>query len=511
LISILLNNFQVINAGNILAIYPTASYSHQVVFRAHTKAMLARGHHLTVITTDVMESNNPNLTQIDLHELYDAFRSSLNFVDFKESGGSMTELMEWFIGHTELITQIGFQNPQIQKLLQKTDNIKFDLVIVELLSYYGWHLFAPLYDAPLIGFTSLDTMVDNHEYLGNAINPIIHPEIGFSYLPPLNFRQRYESLKYFLYNKLFYKPRYDRIFERIAKKYLPELEITAEEMRGSVQLVLMNCHPVLGYIRPIVPTTIPLGFLHIEPAKPLPSDLQNFLDSSKKGVIYMSLGSNVRSADLSQENREVFLQTFQSLTDYDILWKFEDDSMENQPKNVKISKWLPQSDLLSHPKIKCFITQGGQQSLEEAIDRTIPMIVIPFLGDQDSNARRLFQRNVAIYLNLATLTREKLEESITEIMKPTYKKNIQHLRELIHDQPMTSLEKSVWWTEYVMRHKTTKHLEYVGTKIPFYQKYFLDFIGVGIIAVLVVLKILILLHNIIHEKIFGIPMKQKTE
>ena len=53
----------------------------------------------------------------------------------------------------------------------------------------------------------------------------------------------------------------------------------------------------------------------------------------------------------------------------------ETDDLENQPSNVKISKWLPQADLLSHPNIKLFIMQGGQQSLEEAIDRTIPLVV----------------------------------------------------------------------------------------------------------------------------------------
>jgi glucuronosyltransferase len=41
-----------------------------------------------------------------------------------------------------------------------------------------------------------------------------------------------------------------------------------------------------------------------------------------------------------------------------------------------------QRDLLEHPKIKLFITQGGHQSMEEAIHCKVPVLVIPFLGDQ---------------------------------------------------------------------------------------------------------------------------------
>lgn len=59
------------------------------------------------------------------------------------------------------------------------------------------------------------------------------------------------------------------------------------------------------------------------------------------------------------------METFAELP-YKILWKFEDDQLEGKPNNIKTNKWLPQQDLLGHPNIKLFITQGGLQSLEEA-------------------------------------------------------------------------------------------------------------------------------------------------
>lgn len=47
---------------------------------------------------------------------------------------------------------------------------------------------------------------------------------------------------------------------------------------------------------------------------------------------------------MSKEKIAMFLQAFAKL-EQNVLWKFEAE-LENVPKNVMISKWLPQSDVL---------------------------------------------------------------------------------------------------------------------------------------------------------------------
>jgi glucuronosyltransferase len=94
-------------------------------------------------------------------------------------------------------------------------------------------------------------------------------------------------------------------------------------------------------------------------------------------------------------------------------------------------------------------------------------------------------------LDISDLTVETLKAKIDEVLKTEYKKNIEKLRDLIYDQPMSSREKAVWWVEYVLRHKTTDHLDYIGRHIPFYQKYFLDFIGIAglfLISIFILIK-----------------------
>lgn len=127
--------------------------------------------------------------------------------------------------------------------------------------------------------------------------------------------------------------------------------------------------------------------------------------------------------------------------------------------------------------------------MEEAIDRTVPMIVVPFVGDQYANAKRMVQKGIGYRLEFSSLTELNLMLAIDEVLKPKYKENIKNLRERVYDQPMTSRERAVWWTEFVVRHKGAAHLHYPGLKVPFYQRYWLDFIAITFMIIFLSLKI----------------------
>lgn len=74
-------------------------------------------------------------------------------------------------------------------------------------------------------------------------------------------------------------------------------------------------------------------------------DIQTYLDNAKEGVIYFSLGSNLKSSMMPEEKTNALISGFSKLP-YNVLWKWETESLPNQPSNVKISKWFPQSDIL---------------------------------------------------------------------------------------------------------------------------------------------------------------------
>lgn len=65
----------------------------------------------------------------------------------------------------------------------------------------------------------------------------------------------------------------------------------------------------------------------------------------------MSFGTNVDPTILPLEKIQLFIKVFSKLP-FDILWKWNGDELPGKPKNVRISKWFPQSELLS----KCFVS-----------------------------------------------------------------------------------------------------------------------------------------------------------
>lgn len=53
----------------------------------------------------------------------------------------------------------------------------------------------------------------------------------------------------------------------------------------------------------------------------------------------------VRADTLSEEKREAILHSVGKLKQK-ILWKWENETLPNQPSNVFIRKWMPQRDIL---------------------------------------------------------------------------------------------------------------------------------------------------------------------
>lgn len=73
---------------------------------------------------------------------------------------------------------------------------------------------------------------------------------------------------------------------------------------------------------------------------------------------------------------------------------------------------------LGHPNIKLFITQGGLQSIEEAIMYHVPMLVMPFFGDQPYSAKRMEYKKVArTIFHQQGLHKETLKGLILDVIK----------------------------------------------------------------------------------------------
>ncbi|CAG7829623.1 unnamed protein product, partial [Allacma fusca] len=81
-----------------------------------------------------------------------------------------------------------------------------------------------------------------------------------------------------------------------------------------------------------------------------------------------------------------------------------------------LRSWIPQQDVLGHPKIKLFITHGGLLSTQEVTYHGVPIIGMPIFGDQDLNIEMAERAGYALKIDILELTEKKLEDAIQEII-----------------------------------------------------------------------------------------------
>lgn len=234
------------------------------------------------------------------------------------------------------------KHPQVEKLLKS--NEKFDLIIFEQFVNEAFYGFAHRFQAPVVVLSTIGGSRWTNPKMGNPGSPSYVPDIYLSSSPYMNFWKRLYNSMFYLTGELFTHFYTYRRQNEILQKYFPGAPHLSDLIYNT-SLILLNSHVSTNPPVPYVPNMIEIGGYHINPPKPLPQDLKSFLDNAKEGVIYFSMGSNLKSKNLPKEKRDEILRAFSKLKQK-VLWKWEDDSLPGQPSNVKLARWLPQQDIL---------------------------------------------------------------------------------------------------------------------------------------------------------------------
>lgn len=234
-------------------------------------------------------------------------------------------------------------HPKIKQFVDSKQ--KFDVLIMEHFFNDALLVYGQIFDCPVILFNSIGATSAISAIVGNPL-PISYVQRGsmtgeLLSNPSLINRAKnvmYTLVDYFLRN--FYLK---TAFQKIIKENYPNAE-QLDELNNRVALVLLNSHTSITPAVPLVPNMIEIGGYFVDPPKKLPKDLQKYMDNATNGVIYFSLGSNAKSADMAPEKKQIFLNIFGRLKQK-VIWKFEED-LANKPSNVLIKTWCPQQDIL---------------------------------------------------------------------------------------------------------------------------------------------------------------------
>ncbi|XP_051479781.1 UDP-glucuronosyltransferase 1A1-like isoform X21 [Apus apus] len=301
----------------------------------------------------------------------------------------------------------------------------------------------------------------------------------------MNFLQRvknfiFESQNYFLCDFAF------RPYAKLASEFLHR-EVTALDLLRQGSIWLMRIDFVLDYPRPLMPNMISIGGINCA-HKQLPQEFEAIVNASgEHGIVVFSLGSMV--SDIPKERAKEIAKALGTVPQT-VLWRYTGEVPPNLPKNVKLVKWLPQNDLLAHPKTRAFITHGGSHGVYEGICNAVPMVLMPLFGDQMDNAKRVESRGAGLTLNILEMTSEDISTALKAVINDKkYKENIQRLSDLHLDRPIHPLDLAVHWVEFVMRHKGAPHLRPAAHDLNWIQYHSLDVMAFLLAVVLLSLFI----------------------
>lgn len=229
-------------------------------------------------------------------------------------------------------------------------------------------------------------------------------------------------------------------------------------------------------------------------------DIREFIEGATHGVIYMSLGTIVKSAAMPQSIAETKLDVFGWLRQRNIR-KWESDSLpaSAMPANVMAMKWTPQADILVHRNLRLFITHGGSFGTTEGIYYGHQMLFIPFFGDQVtpkvvSQCFKIWKRGIRIdndnqrTYNWTSLQWHKRIAVLSKVREKEASK-------IFCDTPMHPLDLAMYHIEYVIRHNA--YLKSAATDMNIIQHFLLDVIGFFLFS-LFFLVVLLSIYKMFH-------------
>ncbi|CAA69602.1 ecdysteroid UDP-glucosyltransferase [Lacanobia oleracea granulovirus] len=436
--------------ANILCVFPTPAYSHQSVFSAYIDKLSWAGHNVTVITPmpRAVDHVHQVVSSLSVHYFNNLIKNSTMIKKRGVVADETTVTKENYMGLINLVAH-EIKSPNVTRLLRNKGN-KFDLIVCE--AYVSYILvFGAIYDAPVIQFSSGYAIPENFETVGGEVarNHIKHPNIWRSDFSKSNFEQ--------LMTENYLKNEW-ALLEKEQENMLKRdfgYHHDMCQLKSRVLMLFINVPAVFDNNRDVSNNIQYLGGIHLKkPRTVRDSRLLSFMEKHHI-IVYASFGSGIDVLNMDANLIAEFVRVFNSIP-YAVLWKVDSSIhlKHNISSNVHTQSWFPQRDVLNHPHIKVFITQGGVQSTDEAVNSGVPMIGIPIMGDQFYNVRRYTELGIGEKVNILRLEEEGLDRKIKNLVhNKSYELNIKRLNLFISDTPVKPLRKALWFTNYVLRNK----------------------------------------------------------
>ncbi|XP_029365924.1 UDP-glucuronosyltransferase 2A2-like [Echeneis naucrates] len=500
------------NGGKVL-VFPVDG-SHWVNMKVIIEELHSRGHEITVLRpTDTwyIQSDSPHYKSITIEspagfdeKFFGSFITTM--LNLRRQGGSFWarlsleyELVSKFYNMHAKVMELMGQIFDDAKLMQSLHDTKYDLVLTDP-AIGGGVLLGHRLGLPLVFNVRWTVQGEGHQAIAPA--PLSYVPIpGTELTDKMTFPQRIKNVVYYFFTvfQMWYVT--DSNYKPFVHRYFGS-DVHYMELFQAADIWLMRNDFTFEFPRPTMPNIVYMSGFQCKPSKPLPKELEDFVQSAgEHGIIIMTLGTLVKN--LPQDITEDIASAFAELPQK-VIWRHQGKRPSTLGNNTLILDWLPQNDLLGHPKTRVFVAHGGTNGIQEAIYHGVPLVGLPLMFDQPDNFFRMKARGVAKVLDIATMNKDVFLEALKEVLyEPSYREKMKALSRLQRDQPMKPLDLAIFWIEYVMRHKGAPHLRTESYKMSNIQYYCIDVAAFLLAVILLIFTVFISAMKFLWRKMFS--------
>ncbi|CAG4997159.1 unnamed protein product [Parnassius apollo] len=482
--------------SDILMITMGGTKSHKMPFWELARGMIRRGHNITLMSAFPPDFHIPGLEEIAPEGLASYVRGYMTFdlVGARMRGEEPLPLYDILRYGYEACDEFlnDFETRSFLRSGRTYDLIILDGAYPECALGVVYRLKVPFMYINTVGFYSGPASMS-----GSPAPYSVTPFFGRAFTDNMGFVDRALNAAWHIGSLAAHRFSMT-ILQGVLRKHFGQQIPHVYDMAKNVSFILQNGHYSVSYPRPYLPNVAEVACIHCKEPKRLNAAIEEWIaGAGDAGFVYVSMGSSVRTNKMPLAAHHMIVKALGRLPQR-VLWKQDaEQNLTDIPSNVRLYKWLPQQDLLGHPKIKAFVTHGGLLSMFETVYHGVPIVSIPVFCDHEANAAKAEVDGYAKILDLQHLTSDKLYRAIKEVIdEPKYKIEVKKRQILLRDQKETPLERAIYWTEYVIRHKGAYHLLSPAKDLNFLQYYLLD---VAFVFFVILITISVLISYVIRR------------
>uniref|UniRef100_A0A8D2FFV2 glucuronosyltransferase n=1 Tax=Theropithecus gelada TaxID=9565 RepID=A0A8D2FFV2_THEGE len=341
------------NCGKVL-VWPT-EFSHWMNIKTILDELVQRGHEVTVLaySPSISDPNNPSALKFEICP------TSLTETEFEDSVTQLVKRwsdipkdtfwphflhvqeMMWTYG--DMIRKFCKDVVSNKKLMKKLQESRFDVVLADAISPCG-ELLAELLKIPFVYSLRFSPGYALEKHGGGFLFPPSYvPVVMSEFSDQMSFMERVKNMIYMIYFDFWFQAwdmkKWDQFYSEVLGR-----PTTLFETMAKAEIWLIRNYWDFQFPHPLLPHVELVGGLHCKPAKPLPKEMEEFVQSSgDNGVVVFSLGSMI--SNMSEERANVIASALAKIPQK-VLWRFDGNKPDTLGLNTQLYKWLPQNDLL---------------------------------------------------------------------------------------------------------------------------------------------------------------------